>query len=239
MQGIRSFVGLSAACAYTRLLSLLKVQRATILRYSSPPPLQSRVELTQDDQSLIQDALKIRQETKMPFWNALFSAALVRQYHSPGLVSAAFFHNGPGEPEPLQMSKIESGLLKGVAETENNVGLSSEVYDSNGIVKHIPMLDFHCEISPHNEALADLVCEHLMPHGHLLIDSGDSYHACGLSLISCEQRFQMLGKALLVAPVVDSFYIAHQLQQPTSSIRISKGGRARVEPKVVRAFVAS
>lgn len=236
LQDIGDFVGLRGAHAYTKLLALLQVQRATILRYSSPPPLQNRVELSRDDHLLIQEALKIRKETKLPFWNALFSAALTQQYHSPELVFAAFFHNGPGEPMPLQRPAIESGALKELVENETNIGLSSEVLDVDGNDKHIPMLDFHCDISPHNEELASLVCEHLMPQGHLLIDSGDSYHACGLGLVSSEQRIQMLGKALLVAPIVDSFYIAHQLQQATSSIRISKGGRAQVEPKIVRVF---
>jgi hypothetical protein len=51
-----------------------------------------------------------------------------------------------------------------------------------------------------------------------------------------DERIAMLGKALLVNPIVDVFYVGHQLQQDSSSIRISKGGRARQFPKVIAAW---
>lgn len=233
----QSLVGLAAADAYTKIiLSHGNVQRVSVYEYSSPPSLQQRINVTPGEQFLIDQALVLRKDTKLPFWNALFAAYLQSQTHSPELIGAAFFHNGPGEPVAYDRVAIETRTLEALARSgQRNLGLSSLVHDEIGHVWHLPLLDFHCDISPHNEDLAALICSHVMPDGFILIDSGDSYHACGTALLSPEGRIQMLGRALLAAPVVDGHYIAHQLQQEASSIRISKGGKASRSPVVVRA----
>ena len=235
---VQRYVGMSAASAYTQLLlTHLRVQRISVFRYRSPPSLQQRIQLTSADQLLIDQALTLRKSARLPFWNALFSACLLSETHTPQLVGAAFFHSGPGEAVVYDRDAVEAGVLEELArQGAANVGISSEVSDAEGCVWHLPLLDFHCEVSPHNEALAALVCSHLMLDGYLLIDSGDSYHACGFKLFTSEERVRMLGKALLTAPVVDSHYVAHQLQQDASSIRISKGGKASRGPFVVRAW---
>jgi len=235
---MRGLVGLAAADAYAKiLLSPASVQRVSVYKYSSPPLLQQRISITPNEQSLIDEALVLRKDTKLPFWNALFAACLQMQAHSPELIKAAFFHNGPGEPVAYDRVAIETGILESLVQSgQRNLGLSSLVQDDRDRIWHLPLLDFHCDISPCNEDLAALICSHLMPDGYVLIDSGDSYHACGVTLLSSDERVHMLGRALLAAPIVDGHYIAHQLQQKASSIRISKGGKASHAPVVVRAW---
>lgn len=231
------WVGMSAAGAYTRLLLAHGcVQRVAIFRYPSHPPLQQRFRPSGEEQCLIDQALDLRKRASLPFWNALFGACLLAQAHTPGLIDAAFFHNGPGEAVAYDRNALEAGVLEELVRSgATNVGLSSEVRDVEDRIWHLALLDFHCDISPQNESLAALLCSHLMPEGYLLVDSGDSYHACGFGLLTIQGRVRMLGKALLAAPVVDAQYIAHQLQQDASSIRISKGGKASRRPIVVRA----
>lgn len=235
---LRNLVGLTAADAYARiLLSHGNVQRISVYKYNSPPTLQQRIAITPNEQSLIDQALVLRRDTKLPFWNALFATCLQSQTHSPKLIEAAFFHNGPGESTAYDRGIIETGILEELAQSgQRNLGLSSLVHDDRDRTWHLPLLDFHCDISPANEELAALICSHLMPGGYVLIDSGDSYHACGTTLLSPDERIHMLGRALLAAPIVDSHYIAHQLQQAASSIRISVGGKASRTPVVVRAW---
>ena len=235
---VQSLVGLAAADAYAKiLLSHHEAQHVSVYKYSSPPPLQQRIIITPSEQSLIDLALVLRKDTHLPFWNALFTACIKSQSHSRELIEAAFFHNGPGEPHAYDRTAIESGTLEALARSgQKNLGLSSLVHDNHHRSWHLPLLDFHCDISPMNEALAALICSHLMPGGYVLIDSGDSYHACGLTLLSPHERVQMLGRALLATPVVDGHYIAHQLQQDASSIRISLGGKASHAPIVIRAW---
>lgn len=237
--GVERYVGMSSADAYTQILLMHRhVQRAAVFRYHSPPPLQRRIQLTSDEQSLVDRAISLRKSTHLPFWHALFATFLQGESHTDQLIEAAFYHNGPGEVVGYDRNEVEAGALIELAQRgEKNLGLSSWVSDADGRVWHLPLLDFHCEISPSNELLAARVCSRLMPEGYLLIDSGDSYHACGLELHTPEQRVHMLGMALLAMPAVDGHYIAHQLLQDVSSIRISKGGKASREPCVVRAWV--
>ena len=236
---VQRYVGMSSASAYTQLLlAHERTQRVSVFRYRTPPSLQQRIQLTPIEQSLISQALTLRKSTRLPFWNALFTACVMDQTHTPQLVGEAFFHNGPGEAVTYDRDAVEAGVLEElVRDDAPNVGLSSEVRDAEDRVWYLQLLDFHCGISLHNETLAALVCSHLMPDGYLLIDSGDSYHACGFELVTAKARLHMLGKALLAAPIVDSHYIAHQLQQDASSIRISKGGKVSRGPFVVRAWV--
>lgn len=231
----KNWIGLPASTAYTRLLlSEPSVQRVSVFKYSSPPPLQQRIQMTEAERALVEHALSLRRTTHLPFWNAVFASCLMQQTHSPQLVASAFFHNGPGESADYERRDLEGGVLDQLAGTGSNVGLSSAVRDAQGHAWHLSLLDFRCDISPYNESLVALVCSHVMPGGYLLVDSGDSYHACGMRLLSAEERIHTLGMALLAAPVVDSHYIAHQLQQQASSIRISAGGKALRRPYVVR-----
>lgn len=238
---VESLIGLAAANAYTKiLLSHCSIQRITVYKYSSPPLLQQRITITSTEQKLIDLALILRKENYLPFWHAIFAACLKSQDFSAELLHAALFHNGPGEPVDYDRAAIDAGVLEALAMSgQKNLGLSSLVQDGTGRVWHLPLLDFHCEITPANEDLAALVCKHLMPGGFVLVDSGDSYHACGLALLSSDDRIQMLGRALLTVPVIDGHYIAHQLQQGANSIRISRGGKAFSSPVVVRAWAPS
>lgn len=236
---VESLVGMAAANAYTKiLLSHRSIQRIAVYKYSSPPLLQQRITITSTEQNLIDLALAIRKESHLPFWHAIFAACLKSQNFSAELLGAALFHNGPGEPVDYDREAVDAGVLEALAMSgQKNLGLSSLVQDSMDRAWHLPLLDFHCEITPTNEDLAALVCTHLMPDGFVLVDSGDSYHACGLALLSPDERIQMLGRALLTVPVIDGHYIAHQLQQGANSIRISRGGKAFSSPVVVRAWV--
>lgn len=234
---VARYVGMSAVDAYMHLLAEHRVQRISVFEYNSPPSLQRRIQISPTEKELIDQALKLRQTTQLPFWNCLLTTCLLSGTHTSNLVEAVFFHNGPGKATSYDRSAIETGLVENLVRGDvRNFGLSSEVRDVNGYERHLQLMDFHCEISTQNEALADLVCRHLMPDGFLLVDSGDSYHACGFRLLMAEERVRMLGKALLAAPIVDSHYIAHQLQQGASSIRISKGGKEFRDPRVVRAW---
>jgi hypothetical protein len=150
------------------------------------------------------------------------------------LLSGALFHSGAGDGTPDTREDIDGGVLERVSLSgEANVGLGSEIRMAHSQALHLNFLDFHCGVSDTNTRIAMRICQALLPRGFLLLDSGDSYHAAGLDLVSKNDRIATLGRALLVAPIVDTYYIAHQLQQDLSSLRISKGGRAKKFPTVI------
>lgn len=235
---LNALLGQPAAVAYRVLLLAQPIlQQWSVFRYSSPPTLQQRVPITAAEQAVIDQALEIRELTKIPFWHAVFGACLLRGYCTNSLLQGAFFHNGQGTRTDYDRAALAADMLDTVTGGEQaNIGLGSKIIDSDGVAWHLNLLDFHCDIGAANTRIVHSICRELMPQGFLILDSGDSYHAAGIQPVSPEQRIQMLGKALLASPVVDVPYVAHQLQQDSSSIRISKGGKAKKYPIVVDAW---
>jgi hypothetical protein len=90
-------------------------------------------------------------------------------------------------------------------------------------------------VSPGNKTVINQICRRVMPQGFLLLDSGGSYHACSLTLVSDVDRIHMLAKALLASPIVDARYVAHQLLD-SNSIRVSQGGKTGRVPIVIDAW---
>jgi len=231
-------IGRTAAVAYRAiLLAHQDLKSCTVFEYDSPPLLQQRITITEFEKAIIEQALSIREITKIPFWEAVFSACLKSGQCTDALLAATFFHNGQGYPISYDRRELDSDALdKATKEYTRNIGLGSEVFIAHNESRHLNFLDFHCEVTDDNLRIVHQVCRGLMPQGFVIFDSGDSYHASSLNLMSAEERIHVLGKALLVSPIVDSLYIAHQLQQGSSSIRISNGGKAKKFPIVIDAW---
>lgn len=211
---------------------------ATICRYASPPSLQRRVHMTDYEESIVDAALVIRERDKLPFWEAVFCAAIQSGECRDTLLDASLYHGGLGDLTECSREAIENGVLEEAVEGgARNVGLSSKVRMSSGECRHLMFLDFHSEVSDRNVELVHRVCRRLIPSGFVIFDSGDSYHAASLALGTSEDRIRFLGRALLVAPIVDPTYIAHQLQQDASSIRISRGGKREQFPTAVDVYL--
>jgi hypothetical protein len=231
-------VGKTAAVAYRAvLLAHGKLKRCTVFTYAFPPPLQQRIEITDVENAIIEQALSLREATKIPFWEAVFATCIKTGQCTDALLEATFFHAGQGQAVNYDRRDLESDVLYKITKrSTSNVSLCSKVFDVREQSRYLNFLDFHCEVTNDNTRIVRGVCQKLMPQGFLILDSGDSYHASSLSLMSAEQRVHVLGKAILASPIIDSFYIAHQLQQDSSSLRISKGGKAKKFPIVIDAW---
>ena len=238
-QKLFDLVGTDAPTAYRDLiLAHADVVAITVCLYKTPLLLQQRISATPFEQEIIDTALGIRSEVKIPFWEAIFAACLRAGKCSDSLLDAALFHNGFGDLTTIATKRLElNGLKDIVASGQNNIGLASRVELADVPAHHLAMMDFHCSVTVKNIEMVTSICRRLMPNGFLLLDSGDSYHACGIVLLTAEERLEFLSKSLFFAPIVDSAYIAHQLMQPMSSIRISTGGSRTKCPEVLRVEV--
>lgn len=226
-------VGGAAHIAYAAIIHSHKdVRSIEICRYRSPPPLQSRIELTHREQDLVAKAISKRKDGVTSFWQGVFASALESGWCSEAVAEAALFHNGPGSVQSIQASSFRESLEVVFDPGERNVGFSSRLTLQDGSVRHLAMLDFRCEISPTNLAILEVICDALYEGGYVVVDSGHSYHACGLRSVTPSQRVEFLAKALLFSPVVDIAYLSHQLRQEFSTIRISRGGSSDLLPKI-------
>lgn len=234
------FEGSEAHLAYRSLiLARPEITHFGICRYKTPPPLQERITLTTEEEEIVQKALERREDGVTPFWHAVFATCLSSGLCTDSLLDGALFHNGC-EVKSYPVSRLqESTLDQFFGSEERNVGLSSRLDLEGGRVAHLALLDFRCDVSPENTRLLGIVCSHLFGGGFMLIDSGDSYHACGLRLLSSRERVTFLARSVQLAPIVDTVYVGHQLQQSFSSIRLSCGGSRNRTPRVVRVYADS
>lgn len=230
-------VGEDAHDAYRKIiLAQPDIETLEIYRYSSPPSLQARVSLNEREQVVLDLALRKRTEEAVPFWHAVFSSFLEAGWCSPEIVQAALLHNGPGAVTEIAVSQLNGHKLDEFFRCdERNVGLSSRLTKKDGTAMHMAMLDFRCDVEPASECVINTICEGLYSGGFVVVESGHSYHACGYDLLANHERIDFLARALVFSPVIDTAYLAHQIRQPFSTIRISRGGSSDRLPKVVLA----
>ena len=239
MNSLSKLVGLQAPQAYRKLLeSWTDVEAVNIFEYEAPPHMQDRIVMGETERRLVERAKRMRHGTGVPFWEAVFATCSVEGQCSDSIISAALFHNGQGVQKHVSMRQIDEGALEKVVKEGANrvVALGSRVFGRDGPRGHLNFMDFRCLVSEQSRVLVHRICRRLMPDGFLLLDSGGSYHACSANIVSDEERIRMLAMALLVSPIVDARYAAHQLLQESSSIRISNGGSQGRIPVVVDAW---
>ena len=116
------------------------------------------------------------------------------------------------------------------------LGISSRVITVSQKVRHIPLMDFRCEISSKNEDLLRSVLPATGQGGGYVLNSGRSYHFYGARLLTVTGWRKFLGKCLLLRDLVDERYVGHQLVDGYCVLRISKSSVKPFVPRVVLSF---
>jgi hypothetical protein len=94
------------------------------------------------------------------------------------------------------------------------------------------MLDFSQAAAARALQLVKGVVETIGLTGYIL-ESGRSYHFYGEQLLDDSQWLRFLAESLLFGPVVDRRWVAHQLIESASALRISAGPNGAPIPRVV------
>ena len=115
---------------------------------------------------------------------------------------------------------------------ESAIGVCSSVNMRQNFF-HIPMIDFHCDVSDVNLArLKDFLLYIGQKEGAIL-ESGRSYHYYGIKLLTVEQWVEFMGKCLLLCTDAGQRYIGHSLMDGFCTLRISGKALHNYIPKVV------
>jgi hypothetical protein len=232
-------VGLHAAEVISALLQVHPEIKTLSLFVPNPVPLaQERLMIDGASSEIVSKALQLREAYHTPFWDAALLSCLGRGQAATAVLNQARFHNCATRrtvhidatrwcaPEWMR-------LLSEVADGEMLV-FSSRVVLHDEEIRHIPMLDFHCPVSPENEDLAGSIIDLLDTSGGFLLNSGDSYHFYGKALFDEKMLVGFLARALLLAPIIDRAWIAHQLIERACGLRISRKADGGSEPIIVR-----
>jgi hypothetical protein len=202
------------------------IEAITLFRPPSSLPIQQDPSIDGSEQVLIKQALAIRSELSLPFWDSLLLYISTHPAKAHHLLKRATLHN-PQNLDALQIHRddcTESRLRKiiEVLPCGRMLAISSRMLTRQGNTLHLPMLDFHCLASPENDILVKSVMTEIGLEGYIA-RSGRSYHFYGNKLVDEQSLVAILAKALLFSPIVDRAWIAHQLLERACGLRISPG----------------
>ena len=201
------------------------------------PSLQTRFDLSSPDQPILDKALRLRSEYKLPFWDGLMLSLFESQGTSDSILKQATFH----QSSVRTFCSISAGeavvdhIRKRVEQipTDKMLTISSEVRLRNGSTKHIPMMDFHCPVGAYSLDLVSRVAAQFNVGEGFLVETDKSYHFYGMELLEERDLVKFLGRALLFSPIVDRAWIAHQLIEWCCALRISSRQPNGKAPTVV------
>ncbi|WP_186210837.1 hypothetical protein [Burkholderia gladioli] len=200
------------------------------------PLLLQRAHLADDEIELVKEAQSLKLETSLPFWDAVMTTAMRSNTPPTGILQAATYHNPIAENvETLTTRGISAEALRCMEvnlPSDKILAVASRVQCIDGTHRHIPQIDFHCADSAASRALAFSLLETLKIRGYLL-SSGKSFHFYGIDLLHENDLAKFLGRVLLFSPIVDRAWIAHQLIEGQSALRLSSRPGYGSRPQLV------
>lgn len=181
--------------------------------------LQDEITFNKIEDIQFNEAIAIRNKYNLPFWDSIMLTYFNREETSDKILKCALRHNEL--KDGLWTNNIDSIFNKLISDNNINIAFNSKVKLKSRVYKHIPLLDFHIPISKTNQSIVNKVIRLLGFSKGYILESGESYHFIGTELLDDNELISFLSKALLFAPIIDRAWIAHQLLEKASSLRIS------------------
>lgn len=231
-------LGLNAPVAYTEIILLIsKIMEICVFAYNPPPKIQDRSKLTKSELRLVEEAAQFRKDNWYSYLEILLELAAKANFPTNGIIDAVSFHQKhPIERIYLNKDDLSKGKLIDIctkASFKTPLALSSRITTTNKLQMHIPLLDFHIEKTKSTLKMVYLILEKLVDDPFLIMESERSYHAIVIGLMTDNQLKRFLSKCLLFSPITDHAYIAHQLIECESAIRLTKYKHDGTSPKVI------
>jgi hypothetical protein len=214
-----------------------EIARIRIFVAHPAPLVQERLHLSSDELSLTDAAMNLKEKYNLPFWDGILLSCFRAQQPPLRLLREAAHHNESSERTTVVERKaLTVEYLQSLTQGFTNnrmLAVSSRVELFDGSQQHLPMLDFHCPASPETLRLSVAVARELGVGDGFMLESGDSFHFYGSSLIADNDLMKFLGRALLYAPIIDRAWVAHQIIESTCALRISARSNSDGPPFVV------
>lgn len=225
-----SFAGITKGMSSVKVLESLVAQNIKLgaihaFTYAHAQPLQNRITFSESENVIFSKALRIREKTLLPFWEALMLSCSGEPGDFRRLLRLATFH----QQQKSNIIRIErDDVLKGKLDDliqsltqGQHLSFSSEIFVTKSERYHLPLLDFHCPESVENDRLVADVCLEIFQTPVLVLSSGASYHAIGTELVDDAGFRAYLIRSLFFAPIVDTRYVAHQMLEGSCALRLS------------------
>lgn len=207
------------------ILKKILIKNSNILAYKfhtfpSQSLLQEIVELDDKDKIIIKNALKIRKQYRLPFWDSVMLSYFGNENYSKKILHQVLHHNKRTDYKEINRIDFLSNNFH--IATKERLAINSMVLLPNNQIQHILMLDFHIPVSDCNFQIVKNVLSELNIDSGYILNSGESYHFIGDSCVNEGQLIDFLVNALAFAPIIDRAWIRHQLLERSCSLRIDQ-----------------
>jgi hypothetical protein len=211
------------------LSDITEIRSFTFCKFPKQKLLQERIVFGKYEEVQFYEALQIRDELGLPFWDSMMLTYFGKEQTSDKILDIALMHNSP--LEKIVVAEINLIREKFIDNDSLLLALNSVIELKDKVIKHLPLLDFHIPISENNRNQIKKVLKHLGLTNGYLLESGESYHYIGKQMMNIEDLLVMLNKALFFSPIIDKTWIAHQLLEKSCSLRV--GIKHSMEPKLI------
>jgi len=215
----------------------------TFTIYSPSLGLEDRLAHSSDRslQKIAQNAktLRLLANNDLPYWESILAASWTTRKLDL-IIKESLKHDSKTEIdkrfEIRTDNSFEDHISKRVASLSSRsvLALCSICKLKSGSIGHIPMMDFRCSPSKKNLQRIIVALNNIQQAKGVILETGKSYHFYGLNIISDEDWRQFLAKCLLLAPLVDTRYIAHRLQIGACVLRLTACEQKPFSPRVVK-----
>ena len=144
-------------------------------------------------------------------------------------VSMLFFHRRNTNYIYVETNRVERSII--IDLSRDDYVLNSQVFLTDGTLAHLPLMDFNICVSEDGLTKVSEILTLLGVRQGYLMDSGSSYHFIGSEPMTTDEHLAFLHRALLFTPIIDGRWIAHQLINGNSNLRI--GEKNGVSPQLI------
>jgi hypothetical protein len=238
MKNLFTFLGKPAPEFYTGVVELLPaVQEISIAKYTPPPPIQRRATLSDQEILLINSAIKVRASSSFSFLQILMEMCTEATHPVEGILDSINYH----QKSPLVRSWVSrESVLNGTliklcasATPDEPLAFFSRVKVESNEFYCLPLLDMRIPKSLRSLNIIASIANRLLGTRFAILETDKSYHLVGIALLKDIEINNFLARALLYSPITDHAYIAHQLLEKESSLRLTGRFEDARSPAVV------
>lgn len=235
---LHALLGKPAPELYTGLVALLPaVQEVAIAEYTPPPPIQQRASLSEQEKRLVVAAAEARVNLWFSYLEIVLEMSAKADHPVEGILNSIDYHQEHTSGRTwLSREDVLSGQLiqtcASASQAEPLAFFSKVKADSHG-GKNVPLLDLRIEKSPQSLSMVASIARHLLGTPFAILETARSYHLVGFTLMTENEANRFLARAILFSPITDHAYIAHQLLEGESALRLSGRGEMGDVPMVI------
>ena len=154
------------------------------------------------------------------------------------IAQAAIHDDKADQEEAVARAALEGAFWTKLFESLGDFVLaaSSRVRLKDGSVAHIPMIDFKCAPTQQNVEMAKEAFPKIGQTDGVLLNSGNSFHYYGQTLMNEKEWLKFLGHCLLLSDFIDTRYVGHALINGECRLRLSTTPLNPFIPTVVKVF---